>query len=210
VYRFVLRLLTVAAILLCSSCGSGGGVAKLHATAAPTGYNLKGTVIAPVELRSGARCAAGYTNIVNAAVTVRNENNAVIASTTTAIDASVQVQANQLDSRREQLYNQSKPVHDEVTQIQGKYVSSGGSPPAGSADAARLSQLLPEEQRFLAQFEDLSKSIDRNDQSACTATFSAKVPAAQFYQIKIGTHDAPTYSFDELRAKNFSVELSLK
>jgi len=44
--------------------------------------------------------------------------------------------------------------------------------------------------------------------NACIATFALSVPRAQFYQLTIGTHGAPTYSFDDLQQRGWKVELS--
>jgi len=43
----------------------------------------------------------------------------------------------------------------------------------------------------------------------CKVSFAVAVPKASFYQIKIGTHSGPSYSFDELQSMNFHVDLSL-
>jgi len=41
----------------------------------------------------------------------------------------------------------------------------------------------------------------------CTVKFSVEVPKASFYQLRIGTHGAPTYSFDDLQNLSFNLEL---
>jgi len=43
----------------------------------------------------------------------------------------------------------------------------------------------------------------------CITTFKATVPRALFYQMTIGTHGAPTYSFDEMQKLGWKVTLSL-
>jgi hypothetical protein len=46
--------------------------------------------------------------------------------------------------------------------------------------------------------------------SGCVATFTVtKVPKAKFYQIKIGTHNGPTYSFEDLQAEGWTLKLFL-
>ncbi|MBV9279215.1 MAG: hypothetical protein JOZ41_03960 [Chloroflexi bacterium] len=49
-----------------------------------------------------------------------------------------------------------------------------------------------------------------NDITAgCKVRFSVRVPRATFYQLKIGSHDGPTYSFRQLQAKKWTINLSL-
>jgi hypothetical protein len=43
----------------------------------------------------------------------------------------------------------------------------------------------------------------------CTVLFAIVVPLAACYQVRIGTHDGRAFSFDELQALNFSLDLSL-
>jgi hypothetical protein len=43
----------------------------------------------------------------------------------------------------------------------------------------------------------------------CKVSFETKVPKATFYQITIGSHGGPSYSFEEMQAMGFNVELSL-
>jgi hypothetical protein len=43
----------------------------------------------------------------------------------------------------------------------------------------------------------------------CAAAFTVTVPRAQFYQLQIGTHGAPAYSFSELQQDNWHIALSL-
>jgi len=44
----------------------------------------------------------------------------------------------------------------------------------------------------------------------CRVQFQSPVPVAKFYQITIGTHSAPSYSFDEMHSRSFAVDLDLK
>jgi len=46
--------------------------------------------------------------------------------------------------------------------------------------------------------------------NGCIASFSATVPVAKFYRISVGTLDGPSFSFAQMQAQNFSVQLSLK
>ncbi len=43
----------------------------------------------------------------------------------------------------------------------------------------------------------------------CRVKFSVTLPRASMYQTQIGTHGGPTYSFDELQARHWTVALSL-
>lgn len=43
----------------------------------------------------------------------------------------------------------------------------------------------------------------------CYVTWSAEVPDAEFYQLEVGTHGAPSYSFEEMERMNWTVRLSL-
>jgi len=46
--------------------------------------------------------------------------------------------------------------------------------------------------------------------TSCAAAFTLDVPAATFYQIRIGTHDGPVWSAAELAAQNWSPILTLR
>jgi hypothetical protein len=122
-------------------------------------------------------------------VTVRNERNEVIASTTTVPEPEPQAmedQANVLVAQMDQLTASYPPT---------------GTPPAGSADAQQLAQLRQ-------QFDALLASGTSG--GACVVAFSAPVPDAQSYQIRVGTHETPPYSFSDLQERGFRVGLSLK
>ena len=43
----------------------------------------------------------------------------------------------------------------------------------------------------------------------CRVEWQAEVPEANFYQVKIGTQDGHNYSFEELEASDFHLELML-
>ena len=45
--------------------------------------------------------------------------------------------------------------------------------------------------------------------SSCVVRFDVDVPKANFYQIKIGTHGGPSYSFEDLQTNDFELQLSL-
>jgi hypothetical protein len=45
---------------------------------------------------------------------------------------------------------------------------------------------------------------------SCTSEFSIDdVPERDFYQMKIGTHDGPTYTLAEMKAQDWDISLSL-
>ena len=44
---------------------------------------------------------------------------------------------------------------------------------------------------------------------SCVVEFEVNVPKANFYQVKIGSHGGPSYSFEELQAQDFQLDLSL-
>ena len=53
-------------------------------------------------------------------------------------------------------------------------------------------------------------SFDFSSGTGCTVNFSVPdVPKASFYQITIGTHGGPSYSYSEMKAASWSVDLSL-
>jgi hypothetical protein len=54
-----------------------------------------------------------------------------------------------------------------------------------------------------------STSGDSGGSGSCSVDFEVEVPKATFYQITVGTHGGPSYSFEEMQANNFFVELSL-
>ena len=179
VYLFAVAVVTV--LSLSAACGTGG-IAKSSATATPTSYNLKGVLTAP-------ECAGGY-SITNAAVTVRNEKNEIVATATTVMPPAPP--GTTLEDKRASINNQLDAVESERKQILSKYpfqgtdflgkpvsFPTGGTPPAGSTDADRLVQLASQEQQLQTQYNALPDAP-----SGCTVTFSATVPRAQFYQIK--------------------------
>jgi hypothetical protein len=50
---------------------------------------------------------------------------------------------------------------------------------------------------------DISSGYD------CEVSFAVDVPSATFYTVKVGTHEGPAWSFQELNARNWQVDLSL-
>jgi hypothetical protein len=53
-------------------------------------------------------------------------------------------------------------------------------------------------------------SFDSGSGTGCTVNFRIPdVPKASFYQITIGTHGGPSYSYSEMKAAGWSVDLSL-
>jgi hypothetical protein len=53
------------------------------------------------------------------------------------------------------------------------------------------------------------QEIFGTDDLSCHATFSTNVGPARFYQIRIGTHDGPTYSFEDMAAAGWNLKLGL-
>lgn len=56
---------------------------------------------------------------------------------------------------------------------------------------------------------DLPGNVSDNDPTRRVEFTIDEVPDSTFYELKIGTHDGPTYSKDELEAQDWHVELSL-
>ena len=81
---------------------------------------------------------------------------------------------------------------------------------------ADTKQVFSEIDQLLAQHFAALQPIGPNDQLSkldagkCFLDFSATVPRAKFYQVQVGTYNVPPYSFDELQARNFSVDLTVK
>ncbi len=57
------------------------------------------------------------------------------------------------------------------------------------------------------QHDRLAARLDLT--SPCHVEFSVSVPRAQFYQVMIGTHGGPAYSYEQLQAMNFTLRLTL-
>lgn len=45
--------------------------------------------------------------------------------------------------------------------------------------------------------------------TTCNVSFSTMVPRAQFYHVKIGTHDGPSYTFDQMQQMGWMIALYL-
>jgi hypothetical protein len=54
-----------------------------------------------------------------------------------------------------------------------------------------------------------STGLDEDYTIGCSVSFEIEVPKAAFYQTTIGTHGGPSYSFAEMGANNWKLELSL-
>jgi hypothetical protein len=53
-------------------------------------------------------------------------------------------------------------------------------------------------------------SFDQSSDAGCRVTFTvADTPKASFYQVTIGTHGGPSYSYNEMKANDWTVSLSL-
>jgi hypothetical protein len=125
-------------------------------------------------------------------VTIRNEKGEVIATATTVADTATIAAEKQLSD----LYVQ----HTAALRAE---IAAGGAT-YGTTAYQHYLDLQGEASRVGRQVDDFKNGM------TCTVVFRAQVPIAQFYQTKVGTHDAPTYSFDELKAQNFNMQLSLK
>jgi hypothetical protein len=130
-------------------------VAGVTATAGAT-FTLHGTLQAD-------DCASG-SNIENASVEVKNENNKLIGNTTTSLNQ----------------FGPLKPGDD--TAANRAYLKA--------QDPARRNSLLA----IMAY---------------CKVSWAAEVQRAQRYQIKIGTHEGPVYTFDQLQKLNWHLDLNL-
>lgn len=52
-------------------------------------------------------------------------------------------------------------------------------------------------------------SGDEKPGFGCQVSFDVEVPKARFYQVEIGTHGGPSYSFEEMEAQNWQMDLVL-
>ena len=56
-----------------------------------------------------------------------------------------------------------------------------------------------------------STGINEDFGGKCSVSFQIEnVPKAEFYQFKVGTHGAPTYTYEEMQAQDWDLSLSLK
>jgi zinc ribbon protein len=54
-----------------------------------------------------------------------------------------------------------------------------------------------------------TSSSDNSSGYDCEVSFAVDVPSATFYTVKVGTHEGPAWSFQELSARNWQIDLSL-
>jgi hypothetical protein len=52
-------------------------------------------------------------------------------------------------------------------------------------------------------------SGDTGSGFGCEVDFDVEVPKATYYQVTVGTHGGPSYSFEELQAQNWRLDLTL-
>jgi hypothetical protein len=222
-YRYILPLFIVAAFSLCTACGSGGSASQsqqikdLQATvaalqragtqpptvsappvrtAAPTNYKLTGKLTAPERCDNddySGGSSSGY-RIIGANVTVKNEAGEIVASTVTTVDPDMQGRQKQADD----IFDQAKALSDQAFPLTTARIKAAG---ALSTPGPRETDLKNQSDLLYAQ----GRAIQ-----ACVVDFTTVVPIAKFYQARVGTHDAPAYSFDEMLAQNFAIQLSLK
>lgn len=77
-------------------------------------------------------------------------------------------------------------------------------PPADEQADVRQHGLIGASKQAVQDEYDFALAYD-----SCLVTFTATVPRANFYQMTIGTHAAPTYSFDQMVQMGWAVSLSL-
>lgn len=196
-------------------------------TPTPAAYSLIGTITAP-------RCLAGY-DIVGANVTIRDETNTIVGAGVTeyvghpGLLAYERGQANPAErgpdvafyalwdaladqgpiekgSREDGLAIRSVAAFEDA-------LVRRGNPPLRE-NLERYDPRLWFWAKALAakneqQERQVLKDIFQVDDLDCHATFTSRVTPARFYQFRIGTHDAPTFAFDELRSRDFRVALTL-
>lgn len=51
--------------------------------------------------------------------------------------------------------------------------------------------------------------VDETVGSGCEVSWEVEVPKATFYQVTVGTHGGPSYSFDEMEAIDWNLDLTL-
>jgi hypothetical protein len=151
----------------------------------PVSYLLRGSITAP-------DCASGY-NLDGAPVTIRNERNEVIGSG----PAQVTYQTQQAEQRIAQAQAAMQSATNQL-------VNTVNGPPSSPQDAvSRFRQANDAADAARRQYEQTASGFQ------CVAMFAVSVPEARFYQIQVGTHSGPSYSFDDLRTADFKLDLSL-
>jgi hypothetical protein len=78
----------------------------------------------------------------------------------------------------------------------------------GGYDIANASVEIRDEKDKLIGSGTTSSNV--NSGAGCRVTFTVQdVPKANFYQVTIGTHGGPSYSYSEMKSNNWTLDLSL-
>jgi hypothetical protein len=200
------------------------------ATVTPTPTETPTPSPTPVTHSLSVRLAAPWCyrtyQIVNANVIIRDENNTVIGSTTTEYDGDPQFLAYDAAIRADRPEVAYTALWDALSK---KRSISRGRRDWGSQilDDARAWQRSPSaalrtkhdtdlwewaearvtfnsrQERDAVQ--DIFGAVDGN----CFVKFTTTVPPAVFYQIRVGTRDAPVYTYEQMQEQGWSVLLSL-
>lgn len=223
-FRSAFLLFLLMAFVLLASCSRASEVAAPSAASVsptPEALNLIGSLQAP-------SCAGGYA-LIGANVTVRNERGEIIASTQTAFSGSQQVKL-YLEAKENKFYPLMYQVLAQALADRGEW----NPPDVESADAFRSlandvafrprteewhypwpqslvnwASWLTSDDRYVQQETTWAESILGVNDFACHASFTTTVPRAAFYQFRVGTHDGPTYSFDDLERQDWNMQLTL-
>jgi hypothetical protein len=203
--RVVATLLLLGLVAIFSACGSiAGDGPPARPTPTPSGYAIKGKLT--------TACRSKY-QISYAAVTVYNETGTVIASTTTttvndAVSRSAIQRATNLENRRLADVNETLDLERARFLEDSAAVDAWGR--AGmSGPQPNTSMPSQRENDLKTEADDLERQASAIELT-CAVDFLTMVPAAKCYQIQIGNYFTPVYAFDELRARNFTVELLLR
>jgi hypothetical protein len=212
----------VLALLVFAGCG-------LATPFSPASYDLKGTISAP-------KCLGGY-DIAGASVVIRNERDEVVGSSVAELvsnpdvvayeralalsdEEAFVVLADVLSSRGVPPVSDAR-VGAAVKRTAVSYVVNKNRPGVMSAQQARdeVARIGVDPRLWdwavarveLSEVGERSalQSIFETADLSCSVQFVAQVPRATFYQLKVGSHSAPTYRFEDLAAQGFSVNLSL-
>jgi hypothetical protein len=132
---------------------------------------------------TATKCGGGF-NVTNASVVVRDEHDTVIGAATTG----------------DNLAPRPAPPPGAllIYDMNGDYDTRTRTENEQAQAARFTSQDLAAIATWVAAVQ------------LCQVKFFVNVPKAAFYQMIIGTHKSPTYSFDEMLAMGFRLELSLK
>jgi len=186
--RFASIALVVLGALLAGCSGSGNGKAPASntvkaAAASPTPSPTPPPSYQIAALLTATKCGGGF-NVTNASVVVRDEHDTVIGAATT-----------------------------------GENVAPRPTPPPGAlllyeVNGDPLTRFRTDDDRAqvvrLTSQDYAAIAVWVAAVQLCQVKFFVNVPKAAFYQMTIGTHKSPTYSFDEMLAQGFRQELTLK